>query len=167
MLLAAVGPDEYGYAADPHPFENINLVHDGTAVTFAQHIDLGKNTFNFYGHVYTGAGFMQVEETGYIRVGFDVRAGSNWINKTLSRTVLTSVTVFLVVVILFVGSLNGLTAVQGFSVALLFGLITGTYSSIFVAAPLLIADKQKTYRFLGGIVAFLVATGILNKLMRG
>jgi SecD/SecF fusion protein len=86
------------------------------------------------------------------------------INKTLSRTVLTSTTVFMVVFVLFIGSFYGLTAIQGFSVALLFGILVGTYSSIFVAAPLLLTDRTKTYKVLGGIAAFLLGTLILNGL---
>lgn len=84
------------------------------------------------------------------------------INKTLSRTVLTSATVFLCVFVLFVGSFYGLTAIQGFSVALLFGVATGTYSSVFVAAPLLLCDRRKAYMFLGGMGVFLLVTAIVN-----
>lgn len=57
------------------------------------------------------------------------------INQTLSRTLLTSFTVFLVVAILYV---IGGDAVHGFAFALLVGVITGTYSSIYVAAPILL-----------------------------
>jgi preprotein translocase subunit SecF len=57
------------------------------------------------------------------------------INQTLSRTILTSGTVLLVVLCLF---LFGGTVIHDFSFALLIGVITGTYSSIYVASPLLI-----------------------------
>lgn len=86
------------------------------------------------------------------------------INKTLSRTVLTSATVFMVTGILFIASCFGLTAIQGFSVALLFGVATGTYSSIFVAAPLLLNDRGKTYRWLAGLGLFFLVTAIINHL---
>ena len=56
-------------------------------------------------------------------------------NQTLSRTLLTSFTVFLVVVVLY---LFGGEAVHGFAFALLVGVATGTYSSIYVAAPILL-----------------------------
>lgn len=56
------------------------------------------------------------------------------VSKTLSRTVLTSLTVFFVVFTLFV---FGGDIIHGFSFTLLFGVIIGSYSSIFVAAPLL------------------------------
>jgi len=57
------------------------------------------------------------------------------INDTLSRTIMTSLTVFLVVLILFI---FGGEATRGFAFAMLIGVITGTYSSIFVAAPILV-----------------------------
>lgn len=64
------------------------------------------------------------------------------INDTLSRTVMTSLTVFLTVLILFV---IGGEATRGFAFAMLIGVLTGTYSSIFVAAPVLIdLDKNDT-----------------------
>ena len=56
-------------------------------------------------------------------------------NQTLSRTLLTSFTVLLVVIILY---LFGGQAVHGFAFSLLAGVITGTYSSIYVAAPILL-----------------------------
>ncbi|MDE1191293.1 MAG: protein translocase subunit SecF [Arachidicoccus sp.] len=57
------------------------------------------------------------------------------INDTLSRTVMTSLTVFITILILFI---FGGETVRGFAFAMLIGVITGTYSSIFVAAPILI-----------------------------
>ncbi len=57
------------------------------------------------------------------------------INDTLSRTIMTSLTVFLTLLILFV--LGG-EVTRGFAFAMLIGVFTGTYSSIFVAAPILV-----------------------------
>jgi SecD/SecF fusion protein len=57
------------------------------------------------------------------------------INQTLSRTVMTSLTVFLTLLILFI---FGGEVTRGFSFAMLIGVVTGTYSSIFVAAPILL-----------------------------
>ena len=57
------------------------------------------------------------------------------INDTLSRTIMTSLTVFLTILILF---LVGGEVTKGFAFAMLIGVITGTYSSIFVAAPMLV-----------------------------
>jgi SecD/SecF fusion protein len=56
-------------------------------------------------------------------------------NQTLSRTLLTSFTVMLVVFILYVA---GGEAIHGFAFALMIGVLTGTYSSIYVAAPILL-----------------------------
>jgi len=61
------------------------------------------------------------------------------INQTLSRTVLTSGLTFLTAVSLF---LFGGQVLNGFSFALVVGIIIGTYSSIFIASPLLIALKD-------------------------
>ncbi|HSB92374.1 MAG TPA: protein translocase subunit SecF, partial [Flavitalea sp.] len=68
------------------------------------------------------------------------------INQTLSRTIMTSLTVFLTILILF---LVGSEVTKGFAFAMLIGLVTGTYSSIFVAAPILV-DFGKN-RPLGGV----------------
>jgi SecD/SecF fusion protein len=57
------------------------------------------------------------------------------INETLSRTIMTSLTVFLTILILFI---FGGEVTRGFAFAMLIGVITGTYSSIFVAAPILV-----------------------------
>ena len=57
------------------------------------------------------------------------------INQTLSRTVMTSLTVFLTILILFI---FGGEVTRGFAFAMLIGVVTGTYSSIFVAAPVLV-----------------------------
>lgn len=55
------------------------------------------------------------------------------IDQTISRTLITSVTTFLTVLILF---LFGGDVIRGFSFALMIGIIVGTYSSIFVASPI-------------------------------
>jgi SecD/SecF fusion protein len=56
------------------------------------------------------------------------------INSTLSRTIITSLTVLMVTFILF---LFGGSAIKGFAFALFVGLLAGTYSSIFIAAPVM------------------------------
>jgi SecD/SecF fusion protein len=56
------------------------------------------------------------------------------INNTLSRTTLTSLTTLFVVIVLF---LFGGSSIKGFSFAILFGITIGTYSSIFIASPLM------------------------------
>ena len=62
------------------------------------------------------------------------------INDTLSRTIMTSLTVFLTILILFI---VGGEVTKGFAFAMLIGVVTGTYSSIFVAAPILVDLSRK------------------------
>ena len=62
------------------------------------------------------------------------------INQTLSRTVLTSGLTLIAVVCLFV---MGGEVLRGFSFALLVGVLVGTYSSIFVASPVLLWGRQR------------------------
>ncbi len=54
------------------------------------------------------------------------------LNTTLSRTINTSLTTFMVLLIIFIFGGDG---ISGFSLALLIGVAVGTYSSIFIAAP--------------------------------
>ncbi len=62
------------------------------------------------------------------------------LNETLSRTVLTSLTTMLVLGCLFV--LGG-GIIHDFSFAMIIGVLIGTYSSIFVASPILLAWQEK------------------------
>lgn len=56
------------------------------------------------------------------------------INQTMSRTIITALTVFLVVLaLLFFGG----SSIKGFAFAMTIGLISGTYSTIYIAAPIL------------------------------
>ncbi|WP_257667121.1 protein translocase subunit SecDF [Parapedobacter tibetensis] len=57
------------------------------------------------------------------------------INRTLSRTIITSLTLVFVLAVLFV---FGGEVIRGFSFAILVGIIVATYSSIFLAAPLVV-----------------------------
>jgi len=62
------------------------------------------------------------------------------INDTLSRTVMTSVTTLLALLALY---FLGGEVLAGFTFAMMFGVIVGTYSSVFIAAPLLILFKLR------------------------
>lgn len=62
------------------------------------------------------------------------------VNTTLSRTVLTSGTTLLTVLVLF---LFGGETLKGFALALLVGIAVGTYSSIFVASPLVVWLRER------------------------
>lgn len=83
----------------------------------------------------------------YQKEGF-ITVVNRSINETLSRTILTSGTTLLVIVALFI---FGGGVIHAFAFALLIGVIIGTYSSIFVASPLLIVwqDIQKKRRGAG------------------
>ena len=63
------------------------------------------------------------------------------INETLSRTVITSLTTLLVILFLF---FMGGEVLRDFSFALLVGVLVGTYSSIFVASPILVEWNRKS-----------------------
>jgi preprotein translocase subunit SecF len=57
------------------------------------------------------------------------------INETLSRTVMTSLTTLLALIALYV--LGG-DVIRGFTFAMIWGVIVGTYSSVFIASPILL-----------------------------
>src|SRR5690606_20032846 len=57
------------------------------------------------------------------------------VNRTLSRTIITSLTVIFVLAVLFV---FGGEVIRGFSFAILVGIIVATYSSVFIAAPMVV-----------------------------
>ena len=58
------------------------------------------------------------------------------INETLSRTILTSVTTLLALFSLYI---FGGEVIRGFTFAMIWGVIVGTYSSVFIASPILLA----------------------------
>ena len=62
------------------------------------------------------------------------------INQTLSRTIITSVTTLIVVLVLFV---MGGKVIHNFSFALIIGVLVGTYSSIFVASPIVLEWQKR------------------------
>lgn len=66
------------------------------------------------------------------------------LNETLSRTIITSATVFVVVLILYLFTEGEL---KNFAFAMLIGVLTGTYSSISIASPVFIFLKQHGHRF--------------------
>ena len=72
------------------------------------------------------------------------------INQTLSRTILTSGLTFLTVLSLYI---FGGEVLRGFSLALVIGILIGTYSSIAVAAPMLVAYQDWRARKAGQLIA--------------
>lgn len=75
------------------------------------------------------------EDSGTMRGVNNATIINKAINETLSRTIMTSLTVFLTLLILFI---FGGEVTRGFAFAMMIGVFTGTYSSIFVAAPILV-----------------------------
>jgi SecD/SecF fusion protein len=73
------------------------------------------------------------------------------INQTLARTLLTSGTTLIVVIIMYVW--GGQSTVHGFSYALLMGVLFGTYSSVAVASPLLMGFKKALVAKVTGVDA--------------
>ncbi len=63
------------------------------------------------------------------------------LNSTLSRTVNTSMTTFVVLLIIFI---FGGESIRGFIFALMLGVIVGTYSSLYIAAPIVVDLTDKT-----------------------
>ena len=82
------------------------------------------------------------------------------INQTLSRTVLTSGLTFLTVLSLY---LFGGEVLHGFSLALVIGILIGTYSSIFIASPMLVAYQDWRLRRAGQPAPVAVAPGRGNR----
>ncbi|MCG8608179.1 protein translocase subunit SecF, partial [bacterium] len=62
------------------------------------------------------------------------------INQSLSRTVVTSMTTMMVVLILF---FFGGEVIKNFAFALIVGVIIGTYSSIFIASPIVVEWERR------------------------
>lgn len=65
---------------------------------------------------------------------------NNALNNTLNRTIITSLTVFMVALVLFI---FGGEVIKGFTFALLVGIVFGTYSSIGIATPIVIDFDKK------------------------
>ena len=71
------------------------------------------------------------------------------VNQTLSRTILTSLTVLLVVIIMYVLGGQGIRA---FNYAMLVGVVVGTYSSIAIAAPVLLGWRRMVHKKLAAML---------------
>lgn len=85
--------------------------------------------------------FDRIRENSIVHKGMDFFAMVNRsLNDTLSRTVITSLTTLFVVLVLFI---FGGEVLKGLSFALIIGVVLGTYSSLFVASPLVLElDKR-------------------------
>lgn len=65
---------------------------------------------------------------------------NNALNKTLSRTAVTGITTIMVLIVLMI---FGGEVLRGFTFAMLVGVIVGTYSSLFIAAPIVVDALQR------------------------
>jgi len=107
------------------------------------------------------------ENMGGARRQVEARIIDMSVNQTLSRTVLTSLTTLLVVVVLY---LVGGSVIHGFAFALTVGVVVGTYSSVFVASPVLLDwprivapfYRRRVQGLVAGIVILAVVGGILE-----
>ncbi len=85
--------------------------------------------------------FDRIRENMGIKSGSEmVKVFNESLNGTISRTMITSLTTLIVVIILF---LFGGAVLKGFSFALLVGITVGTYSSIFIATPTVLDFYRK------------------------
>jgi preprotein translocase SecF subunit len=93
------------------------------------------------------------ENMGGVRRRVDAALVDTSVNQTLSRTVLTSLTVLFVVVVLYI---MGGPVIHGFAFVMTVGVIVGTYSSIFIASPILIGweSAAASLKKLARIVTF-------------
>lgn len=108
-----------------------------TGMTFDLAIVAGVLTVMGYSLNDTIVIFDRVRETARRLVGCEpVQLFNSAINQTLSRTLITSGTTLLVVLSMFV--LGGET-LRGFSVALIVGIVSGTYSTLYIASPVTLA----------------------------
>ena len=84
------------------------------------------------------------------RVNLPIRDVVNLsINQTLARTFLTSLTTLVAVVILFGLNLGQRNVLEGFSFVILVGILVGTYSTIFIASPLLVWMTERQQKHSG------------------
>ncbi|MGO8703353.1 MAG: protein translocase subunit SecD [Candidatus Brocadiia bacterium] len=93
------------------------------------------------------------ENMGGVRRRVDATLVDTSVNQTLSRTVLTSLTVLFVVVVLYI---MGGPVIHGFAFVMTVGVVVGTYSSIFIASPILIGweSAAASLKKLAKIVTF-------------
>lgn len=68
---------------------------------------------------------------------------NNTVNQTMSRTILTALTVFITVVILYVVGGEG---IHGFAFCMIIGSIAGTYSTVYIASPLVLVFMERANR---------------------
>ncbi len=87
--------------------------------------------------------FDRIRENLGMKAGSDiVKIINESLNLTLSRTLITSATTLIVIIILFI---FGGPSLKGFSFAFLVGILIGTYSSVFIATPVVVDLETSKY----------------------
>ena len=81
---------------------------------------------------------LRLNKENRVKETFDITVGKS-VSETFGRSINTSLTIFLVLLVLF---LIGGSTTRDFSLMLLIGIIVGTYSSIFIASPLLVVFEK-------------------------
>ena len=90
--------------------------------------------------------FDRIRENGISLRGTDyIEVLNRSINQSLSRTVITSLTTLFVVAVIFVLSSSG-EEINTFALALIVGVLIGTYSSVFIASPILYIWQRREQR---------------------
>lgn len=81
---------------------------------------------------------LKLNNENHIKEDFEVTVGKS-LRETMGRSINTSVTIFITLLALFI---LGSSSTQSFAFILLVGVIAGTYSSIFIASPLLVTLEK-------------------------
>ena len=79
---------------------------------------------------------------GAAKRSFEDRVNTS-INQCLSRTIITSLTTLLVVITVYALFFTSGDVIRDFALALLVGVVVGTYSSMFIASPVLVLWNKK------------------------
>lgn len=85
---------------------------------------------------------LRLNNENHIREDFEITVGKS-LRETMGRSINTSVTIFITLLALFI---LGSSSTQSFAFILLVGVIAGTYSSIFIASPLLVTLEKMQKR---------------------
>ena len=68
------------------------------------------------------------------------------INETLSRTIMTSVTVFLAILVQYIGSFRTGNVLESISFAMIFGTLSGVYSTVYIANPIFLWMETRSQK---------------------
>jgi preprotein translocase subunit SecF len=68
------------------------------------------------------------------------------INETLSRTIMTSLTVFLTIVVQYLFNIGTGNVLESISYAMIFGTISGVYSTVYIANPIFLWMEERSQK---------------------